>query len=77
MNTVNAAAWRTRAADIVYPLITLVVGLALWSLSIRWFSVPNYILPTPTAVYDAVWVGYVEGKYWGHVAFTLQNIIVG
>ncbi|MEJ5992692.1 ABC transporter permease [Ramlibacter sp. PS3R-8] len=77
MTAASNAAWRSRAADIVFPLITLVAGLAFWSLAIGWFSVPNYILPTPTAVFDAVWVGYIEGKYWEHVAFTLQNILVG
>lgn len=77
MSAFTLSHWKTRAADIVFPLITLVIGLALWSLAIRVFSVPNYILPTPTAVGQAIYAGYIGGAYWPHVAFTLQNILIG
>jgi NitT/TauT family transport system permease protein len=69
--------WKQRAADVVYPLITLLVGLAIWSSAIKVFSVPNYILPTPTAVLAAMKVGYVDGAFWPHLLFTLRNIVIG
>lgn len=77
MSAAHPRHWNARVLDVVFPLITLVLGLAVWSLSIRWFSVPNYILPTPSAVLAAMRVGYLEGSYWPHVFFTLQNIVVG
>ena len=66
-----------RWKDVVYPLITLLVGVVAWSLAIPAFSVPNYILPTPGSVLAAVYSGYVGGSYWPHVLFTVQNTLVG
>ncbi len=65
--------WR----DVVYPMITLAVGIAAWSFAIPFFAVPNYILPTPSAVLSAMYDGYVGGSYWPHVLFTVQNTLVG
>lgn len=56
--------------SILYPLITLVVLLGVWSFSISWLAIPNYILPTPTAVVVALKVGYVDGLYWPHLIYT-------
>ncbi|CFN32655.1 ABC transporter permease [Bordetella pertussis] len=61
----------------LYPLITGVVLVILWFASIRIFSVPNYLLPTPEAVLNTLRIGYVEGQYWPHFLFTLQSTVYG
>lgn len=63
--------------QIVYPAITAVVLIGIWVLSITYFQVPNYILPRPGDVVDALYVGYVQGQYWPHFFFTLQCVVIG
>jgi NitT/TauT family transport system permease protein len=59
------------------PLLTLVVLVAAWSLVLRWFQIPNYVLPTPGAVLTALKIGYVDGLYWPHFFATLQATAIG
>ena len=61
----------------VYPAITAVILLMIWVVSIHAFDVPNYLLPTPTAVLSALKTGYIEGTYWPHFLFTLQSTVLG
>lgn len=58
-------------------LLTLVAIVIAWSLAIRWFQVPNYILPTPTAVLNALKVGYIDGTYRPHFWATFQATVMG
>ena len=66
-----------RTKTILYPLILLVVLIAIWDGAIRLFKVPNYILPTPAAVLEAMHRGYIEGLYWKHFFYTLQSMVSG
>ncbi|MEO7405049.1 MAG: ABC transporter permease [Burkholderiales bacterium] len=66
-----------RVKSVVYPLIAFAVLIALWDLAIHVFKVPNYILPTPGAVLDALKRGYIEGLYWPHFLFTLNSMVAG
>src|SRR5690349_18276574 len=59
------------------PLATFVVLIALWDAAIRVFKVPNFILPTPYAVLEALERGYIEGLFWKHFFFTLQSMVSG
>ena len=59
------------------PLITFIVILAVWTGGLSWFNIPNYILPTPSGVLNALRVGYVEGLYWPHLFATIQAIVFG
>ncbi len=61
----------------LYPLATFVVLVALWEAAIRVFKVPNFILPTPYAVLEALQRGYIEGLFWKHFLFTLQSMVFG
>jgi len=54
----------------------LVVGIAvllllIWEFSVRWLTVPSYIIPPPTAVVAAFERGLERGIYWPHAAATL------
>lgn len=66
-----------RLKAIVYPLITAVVLLALWTISVRVFQIPDYLIPPPSAVLGTLKSGYVDGQYWPHFFFTLTNTVVG
>ena len=62
---------------VVYPLITLAVLIGVWSASIAAFQIPDYLLPTPSAVLRAFKVGYVDGVFWPHLLFTLKSVVIG
>ncbi len=62
---------------VIYPLITAVVLLTLWSLSVRVFEIPDYLIPSPGAVLTTLKAGYIDGQYWPHFLFTLTNTAVG
>ena len=63
--------------SVIYPLMTLVVLIMLWDTAIRVFKVPNFIMPTPYAVLEALQRGYIEGLFWKHFFFTLQSMVFG
>lgn len=65
------------ARRFIYPAITALVLIGIWIISISYFKVPNYILPRPGDVLDALYVGYVQGQYWQHFFFTLQCVVLG
>ena len=80
------ASGRPRAASrlngALIGVIGLVVLFAAWSLSVAWLRVPSYILPAPSAVWNALWSGIAVspssplGYYlplWG----TLRNAAIG
>jgi NitT/TauT family transport system permease protein len=66
-----------KVKSVLYPLATLIVLIALWHAAIQFFKVPNFILPTPYAVLEALQRGYVEGLFWKHFFFTLQSMVFG
>jgi len=66
-----------RIKTFLYPLLAFIVLVALWDAAIRVFKVPNFILPTPYSVLEALQRGYVEGLFWKHFLFTLQSMVFG
>lgn len=66
-----------RIRSVLYPLATFIVLVAGWHFAILAFKVPNYILPTPYAVLEALQRGYIEGLFWKHFFFTLQSMTYG
>ncbi len=66
-----------RITSVLYPVITFVVIVAVWQLSIDLFHVPDYILPRPMTVVHSLKVGYVDGELWPHFLFTLSSTISG
>jgi NitT/TauT family transport system permease protein len=63
---------------VYYPLITALVLVSVWHLSVSLAGVPSYILPEPGAVGRALWYGLAaKGSYWPHVGFTVKSVIVG
>ena len=66
-----------RLKDIVYPLTTFAVLLAVWQLTVIVFKIPSYILPDLRDVAAALWRGYVGGEYWKHISFTVTAMLTG
>ncbi len=69
----RAAKWRQRAAQIALA----VVVLSVWQAAVIALKVPGYILPTPTAVVNALRNGIQAGLYGTHIAATLSAMLVG
>ncbi|MCA0243377.1 MAG: ABC transporter permease [Proteobacteria bacterium] len=67
----------SKSRAIVFPLITAMVLLLAWVMAIRLFDVPDYLIPTPQSVLQALKTGYVDGQYWPHFLFTLQCTVLG
>lgn len=63
--------------SILFPIITFVVGVYVWDWSVTAFEIPSFLLPKPSAVGNAIWVGYVDGLFWPHLLFTLQSTALG
>ncbi|CAG9173449.1 ABC transporter permease [Cupriavidus pampae] len=61
----------------IYPLISLGVLLLVWHLAVRWWQIPDYLLPPPSAVFDALSAGFVSGSLWPHIWATLVNTLSG
>ncbi len=68
---------KDRISSIIYPLLTFVVLIAVWQGAIVVFKVPDYILPLPGSVLHYLKVGYVDGEFWPHFAFTLRTTLTG
>jgi NitT/TauT family transport system permease protein len=66
-----------RLTSILYPLITMAVIVAAWHFLVIGLKIPDYILPTPKAVLDALWAGFAEGTIWKHIGYTLYATVVG
>ncbi|WP_416414205.1 ABC transporter permease [Pantoea sp. App145] len=66
-----------KMSALLYPLISLGLVLLVWHLSVRIFSIPDYLLPAPDAVFAALSQGFADGSLWPHIATTLSEIAVG
>lgn len=61
----------------LYPLISLGVLLLVWHLAVRIWQIPDYLLPPPSAVFDALSAGFASGNLWPHIWATLVNTFSG
>jgi NitT/TauT family transport system permease protein len=63
--------------SIILAIVILVVSVGGWEGLVRYFQVPNMILPTPSAIAVALWDGIVSGLYWNHFVVTFTEILGG
>jgi NitT/TauT family transport system permease protein len=59
------------------PVITLALVLLAWHFAVLAFKVPNYILPLPGEVFEALRSGFADGSLWPHIGYTLLETISG
>jgi NitT/TauT family transport system permease protein len=62
---------------VVYPLISLAVLIGVWHWAIGAFSIPDYLLPPPGAVFRALYDGFATGTLWPHIWATLAETLAG
>jgi NitT/TauT family transport system permease protein len=58
--------------------LALLAALAsLWEIAVRYFQVPAFVIPTPSAVAFALYGGLASGLYPAHMLVTLIEVIIG
>lgn len=68
-----ADALKTAAASAV----TFVLLILLWYGAIAWFAIPEFVLPTPAQVWQALLNGWLSGALVEHAVFTLTATLTG
>jgi NitT/TauT family transport system permease protein len=62
---------------IALPIAGIGILIAIWTIAVTEFAVPDYILPKPLAVLSALRVGYIDGEFYPHFLFTLRSTLIG
>jgi NitT/TauT family transport system permease protein len=68
---------RLDLTSVIYPLISLAVLIAVWHWAIAAFAIPDYLLPPPGAVFQALYDGFADGSLWPHIWSTLTETLAG
>jgi len=63
--------------SLMVPALSVLVFLLLWEASTVGFKVPEYLLPGPWAVANAIWKLYSTGAIFPHISMTLQAVALG
>jgi len=63
--------------SVVCPLISLAVLLGAWDAAVRMLAIPDYLLPSPQAVFRALADGFKDGSLWPHLVTTLGETLSG
>ncbi len=58
-------------------LLLLVLLVGIWEGSVRFFAIPAIIVPTPTAIAEALWINLNTSRFYYHVGVTLWEIVAG
>src|SRR5271166_995211 len=58
-------------------LLLIAGSLALWQGAVTYLQTPAYILPSPAAVFTALWRGVESGVYYEHALVTLEETLLG
>lgn len=66
-----------RVLPLFYPLISVAVLVLAWHLAVKLLNIPDYLLPPPLAVYQALANGFSDGTLWPHIAATLGETLSG
>ncbi|WP_020423638.1 ABC transporter permease [Cupriavidus sp. WS] len=66
-----------RLPALAYPAISLGLLLLAWDQAVRWWRIPDYLLPPPAAVFQALASGFASGSLWPHIGATLANTAAG
>ena len=72
---VSRQRWSRVAADIAQPVAALIVFVILWEVICRAFSIPAYLVPTPSAIWTDTWK--LIGQVWIHTLATTQTTLLG
>lgn len=71
-----------RTSDILTVILSVLAGLVAWHLAVTYLKIPNYVLPKPLAVFEALVDGLGENpasraSFWYHLYDTMKATIAG
>lgn len=61
----------------VLRLLLLLVSLAVWEGIVRFFAIPSFILPPPSAILVALYRGFASMVYVQHIWVTVYETVLG
>jgi len=67
----------SRARNIGISVVLFVVLVSVWEAVVRVFQIPQFILPAPSKVAEALWRGLTSGLYVEHLYYTLVSTVLG
>src|SRR5690348_3226756 len=67
--------WSRVAADIAQPVAALIGFVVIWEAACRVFSIPAYLVPTPSAIFTDTWK--LVGQVSVHTLATTQTTLLG
>jgi NitT/TauT family transport system permease protein len=65
------------ARNFTLRLLMVLATIGLWQGAVFYFQTPVYILPSPAAVFMALWRGIESGVYLEHLVVTLEETLLG
>lgn len=66
-----------KVLSVLYPLISLTLLVLVWGVAVSVLAIPDYVLPPPSAVFDALASGFASGSLWPHIGATLGEMLSG
>jgi NitT/TauT family transport system permease protein len=69
--------WGDIARKIGFLILSLLIGVALWSAFTTYSDIPSFIFPTPGEVWNRLMIVIRDGSLLYHTMVTLQEVIVG
>ncbi len=66
-----------RLLPLLYPLTSVLILVLIWQGAVRYFAIPDYLLPSPAAVYGALAAGFADHSLWPHIGTTLGETLSG
>lgn len=67
---------RQKPELITVPAVLIFV-IALWEFGTQLLSVPEFLLPRPSVIVEAMGKLFMDAKFWGHVGITLREAGLG
>ena len=67
----------SRARSIGLSVVLFVALVLAWESVVRFFAIPQFILPAPSKVAEALWRGLASGVYFEHLYYTLVSTVLG
>ena len=67
----------SQSRNIALSVVLFIALVSVWEAGVRILQVPQFILPAPSKVAEALWRGIVSGIYIEHLYYTLVSTVLG
>jgi NitT/TauT family transport system permease protein len=67
----------SRSRNIALSVVLFIALVSVWEAGVRILQIPQFILPAPSKVAEALWRGIVTGIYIEHLYYTLVSTVLG